>query len=175
VTITYSNDYSTWARNQDPHLAALVTGQSTLTVYGDYLRLLVPPESSLLEVRDGDMPVGAEDVWQEHGKTVFGRYFVLPVDSRKELTFAYTVPAVLDTSQDSFVYRLLVQKQPGTAAVPLRIKLEAPSWAEAVSLELDGQPVALDSLGLETDLHQDRTLVVRLAPRRSEMPRREKG
>ncbi len=66
-----------------------------------------------------------------------------------------------------------MQKQPGTAAVPLRIKMEAPSWAEAVSLELDGQSVALDSLGLETDLRQDRTLVVRLAPRRSEIPRRE--
>jgi hypothetical protein len=68
-----------------------------------------------------------------------------------------------------------VQKQPGTLAVPLRIKVEAPSWAEAVSLELDGQPVALDSLGLETNLRQDREIVVRLAPRRSEIPRREEG
>jgi hypothetical protein len=175
VTITYSNDYSTWARDQDPHLAALLTGQGTLTVYGDYLRLLVPPGTSLLEVREGDTPVGAEGVWQEHGKTVLGRYFVLPIDSRKALTFTYTVPAALDTSQDPFVYRLLVQKQPGTAAVPLRVKVEAPRWAEAVSLELDGQPVALDSLGLETDLRQDRTLVVRLAPQRSEIPRREEG
>ena len=173
VAITYSNDYTTWARDQDPHLAALVTGQSTLTVYGDYLRLLVPPDSSLLEVREGDTPVGAEGVWPEHGKTVLGRYFALPIDSRKTLTFTYTVPAALDTSQDPFVYRLLVQKQPGTAAVPLRIKVEAPRWAKAVSLELDGQPVALDSLGLETDLRQDRTLVVRLAPQRSEIPGRE--
>ena len=124
------------------------------------------------EVREGDTLVGAEDVWQEHGKTVLGRYFALPIDSRKTLTFTYTVPAALDTSQDPFVYRLLVQKQPGTAAVPLRIKVEAPRWAEAVSLELDGRPVALDSLGLETDLRQDRTLVVRLAPQRSEIPGR---
>ena len=175
VTINYSNDYSTWARGQDPHLAALVTGQSTLTVYGNYLRLLVPAESSLLEVREGDTPVGAEGVWQEHGKTVLGRYFALPIDSRKALTFTYTVPDALDTSQDPFLYRLLVQKQPGTAAVPLRIKVEPPSWAEAVSFELDGQPVALDSLAIGTDLRQDRELVVRLAPRRSEIPGREEG
>ena len=175
VTISYDNDYSTWASSQDPQLAALVVGQSTLTVYGDYVRLLVPASSSLLEVRENDTPVGAEAVWLEHGKTVLGRYFALPADSRKTLTFSYTVPAVLDTSQDPFVYRLLVQKQPGTAAVPLRIKVEAPSWAEAVSLELDGEPVALDSLGLQTDLRQDRTLVVRLAPRRSEVPRQEEG
>jgi len=173
VTITYSNDYSTWAQSQDPHLAALVTGQSTLTVYGDYLRLLVPPNASLLEVREDDTAVGAEGVWQEHDKTVLGRYFALPIDSRKTLTFTYGVPDALDTSRDPFVYRLLVQKQPGTAAVPLHIKVDAPRWAQAVWLELDGQPVALDSLGLETDLRQDRTLVVRLAPQRSEIPRRE--
>jgi hypothetical protein len=175
VTVTYGNDYSTWARNQDPQLAALVTGQSILTVYGDYLRLLVPPGSATLEVREDDMLVGAEGVWQEHGKTVLGRYFALPIDSSRTLTFTYTVPAVLDTSQEPFAYRLLVQKQPGTAAVPLRIKVEAPRWAEAISLELDGQPVALDSLGLATDLRQDRTLVVRLTPQRSEIPRREEG
>ena len=175
VAITYSNDYSTWARNQDPYLAALVVGQSTLTVYGDYLRLLVPPGSSLLEVREGDTSVGAEDVWQEHGKTVVGRYFALPIDSQKTLTFTHTVPAALDTSQEPFVYRLLVQKQPGTAAIPLHIKVEAPRWAKVVSLELDGQPVGLDSLGVETDLRRDRTLVVRLTPQRSEIPRRREG
>ena len=42
VAITYSNDYSTWARSQDPHLAALVVGKSTLTVYGDYLPCWCP-------------------------------------------------------------------------------------------------------------------------------------
>jgi hypothetical protein len=133
----------------------------------------VPAESSLLEVREDDTLVGAEDVWQEHGKTVLGRYFALPIDSRKTLSFTYSVPAALDTSQDPFLYRLLVQKQPGTAAVPLRIKIEPPSWAETVSLELDGQPVALDSLALTTDLRQDRKLVVRLTPQRSEIPGRE--
>jgi hypothetical protein len=173
VAVTYSNDYSTWARDQDPHLAALVTGQNSLTVYGDYLRLLVPAGSSLVEVREDDAAVGAEAVSPEHGKTVLGRYFALPIDSRKTLTFSYTVPAALDTSQDPFVYRLLVQKQPGTAAVPLRIKVQAPRWARPVSLELDGQPAPLDSLGLETDLRRDRKLVVRLDPQRSDIPRRE--
>jgi hypothetical protein len=173
VTITYENEYSIWARDQDPRLAALVTGKGTLTVYGDYVRLLIPSGSALLEVRDGDTPVGAESVWQEHGKTVVGRYFALPVDSRKTLTFVYTVPAALDTSRDPFVYRLLVQKQPGTAASPLRIEVETPYWAEAVSLELDGRPVAPESPGLETDLRRDRNLVVRLTPRRSDIPRRE--
>lgn len=172
VTITYANDYTTWAQGVDPHLASLVVGAGTFTVYGNYLRLLVPEGSTVQDVREQGTPVGAEAVWQEHGKTVLGRYFALPQDTTKTLSFTYVVPSALDTSQNPFTYRLLVQKQPGTVAIPLEIRVEPPSWAKTVSLELDGTLVESGSLEVNTDLRVDRTLTVTLVPQWSDIPRR---
>ncbi len=175
VTITYANDYTTWAQGVDPHLASLVVGAGTLTVYGNYLRLLVPEGSTIQDVREEDTSVGAEAVWQEHGKTVLGRYFALTQDATKILSFTYVVPSALDTSQNPFTYRLVVQKQPGTAAIPLRIRVEPPNWAEVVSLELDGKPVESGSLEVSTDLRVDRTLAVTVVPEQSDIPRRSEA
>jgi len=172
VTITYANDYTTWAQGVDPHLASLVVGAGTLTVYGNYLRLLVPEGSTIQDVREQGTPVGAEAVWQEHGKTVLGRYFALLQDTTKTLSFTYLVPSALDTSQNPFTYSLVVQKQPGTTAIPLKISVESPSWAKAVSLELDGTSVESSSLEVSTDLRGDRTLTVTLVPQWSDIPRR---
>jgi hypothetical protein len=156
----------------DPHLASLVVGAGTLTVYGNYVRLLVPEGSTIQDVREEDTSVAAEAVWQEHGKTVFGRYFALTQDATKTLAFTYVVPSALDTSQNPFTYRLVVQKQPGTAAIPLRIRVEPPNWAEVASLELDGTSVESGSLEVSTDLRVDRTLAVTVVPEQSNIPRR---
>ncbi len=168
VTITYASDYQAWARDQDPHLASLVVGAGTLTVYGDYLRLLVPSGSSVQDVLEEGTQAGIEAIWQEHGKTVLGRYFALPLDTAKTLAFTYLVPSALDTSQAPFTYRLLIQKQPGTAAIPLKIRVEPPHWAKDTLLELDGRPVEPGSLAVDTDLRVDRSLVVTIVPQRSE-------
>jgi hypothetical protein len=172
VTITYANDYTNWAKSKDPHLASLIVGAGTLTVYGNYLRLLVPEGSTVEDVREQGTPVAAEAVWQEHGKTVLGRYFALLQDTTKTLSFTYLVPSALDTSQNPFTYRLLVQKQPGTAAIPLKIRVEPPNWAKATSLELDGALVESGSLEVNTDLRVDRTLSVSVVPQRSDIVRR---
>jgi hypothetical protein len=172
VTITYANDYTNWAQSKDPRLASLVVGAGTLTVYGNYLRLLVPEGSTLEDVREQGTPVAAEAVWQEHGKTVVGRYFALLQDTTKTLSFTYLVPSALDTGQNPFTYRLLVQKQPGTAAIPLKIRVEPPDWAKATSLELDEALVESGSLEVNTDLRVDRTLAVSVVPQRSDIPHR---
>jgi len=172
VSITYANDYTNWAQSKDPHLASLVVGAGTFTVYGNYLRLLVPERSTLEDVREQGTPVAAEAVWQEHGKTVLGRYFALLQDTTKTLSFTYLVPSALDTSQNPFTYRLLVQKQPGTAAIPLKIRVEPPDWGKATSLELDGALVESGSLEVNTDLRVDRTLSVSVVPQRSDIVRR---
>jgi hypothetical protein len=171
VTIAYANDYTTWAQGVDPHLASLVVGAGTLTVYGNYVRLLVPEGSTVQDVREQGTPVGTEAVWQEHGKTVLGRYFALTQDATKTLSFTYLVPSALDTSQNPFTYSLVVQKQPGTAGIPLKIRVEPPNWAEAVALELDGALVEASSLEVSTDLRIDRTLVVTAVPQQSDIPR----
>jgi hypothetical protein len=172
VTITYANDYTNWAQDKDPRLASLVVGAGTLTVYGNYLRLLVPEGSAIRDVREQGSSVGAEGVWQEYGKTVLGRYFALPPDATKTLSFTYLVPSALETSRNPFTYHLVIQKQPGTAAIPLKIRVEPPDWAKAVSLQLDGTLVESGSLEVSTDLRVDRTLAVAVVPQGSDIPRR---
>jgi hypothetical protein len=166
VTVTYANDYSAWSQGKDPHLVGLVTGQGDLPLYGDYLRLLVPDGARLREVAEEGVPVGAEDTWSEDGKAVLARYFVLPLDAKKELALTYTVPLVADMSGRPYEYRLYVQKQPGTRAIPLTIAIHPPPGLKIISLQLDGEELKDKPDRIVTDLQEDREVVLRYGPRR---------
>ena len=165
VTVAYANDYSAWSQGKDPHLAGLIIGHGSLSAYGDYLRLLVPDGASLIEVAEEGTPVGAEGTWSEDGKSVLARFFVLPLDAKKELAFTYTAPLVVEMSEDSHEYRLLVQKQPGTRAIPLTVTIDPPPGWKIVSTELDGEELDDKPNRIVTDLLEDREVVVRYEPR----------
>jgi hypothetical protein len=163
VTVSYENDLPAWEEGRDPELVRkLMLGG----MYGGYLRLLVPPRSRLLEVREGTEPTGAEEIGQEQGKTVYGRFFALPKGESKDLSFSYVAPSVVKTIPASREYRLFIQKQPGTAATPLHLTVTLPAGAELLSADLDGSteaahPTADGAIEIETDLSHDRELVVR--------------
>jgi hypothetical protein len=161
VTLTYENQLSDWARLHDPQVVSdlMLTG-----FYGGYLRLLTPPQAQLLDLYLDGQTVGAEDITQELGKASFGRYFPLPKDRQAALSFIYEVPAVVDISQGDHEYRLLIQKQPGTGTMPLKITIGLPSGAKAKSVSLDGQILPDRTLEIETELSVDRELVVRYEP-----------
>jgi hypothetical protein len=165
VTATYANDYSAWSQGKDPHLVKLITGDGSLPLYGDYLRLVVPDGTVLREVAEEGTPVGAEDTWSEDGKAVLARYFVLPLDAKKELALTYTVPLVADMSARPYEYRLYVQKQPGTRAIPLTITIDPPPGWKIVSTELDGEELDGKPNRIVTDLREDREVVLRYGPR----------
>jgi len=143
----------------------LATGDGSLTLYGDYLRVLVPDGAALEEVAGEGRPVGPEDVWDENGRTVLARYFTLPLDAKKEIAFTYGVPAVSDMAMKPYVYRLFVQKQPGTRAIPLTITIHPPPGWKIVSTELDGEELEGKPNRIVTDLREDREVVVRYGPR----------
>ena len=166
VTVAYANDYSAWSEGKDPHLARVVTADGLLQLYGDYLRLMVPDGANLMEVAEEGTPVGAEDTWSEDKKAVLARFFVLPLDAKKELAFTYTVPSVVKMSEDFHEYRLFVQKQPGTLAIPLTITIDPPPGWKLVSTELDGDELEGKPNRIVTDLREDREIVVRYEPRR---------
>lgn len=166
VTVAYTNEYSAWSEGKDPHLARVVTVDGLLQLYGDYLRLLVPDGASLIEVAEEGTPVGADDTWSEDGKAVLARFFVLPLDAKKELAFTYTVPVVVEMSEDFHEYRLFVQKQPGTRAIPLTVAIDPPPGWKLVSTELDGDELESKPNRIVTDLREDREIVVRYEPRR---------
>jgi len=163
VTVNYVNDYSAWAEQTDPGLVEIATARG---LYGDYLRVLVPDGAELERVAEEGRPVGLEDEWDENGRTVLARYFTLPLDASKEIAFTYAVPAVVDMTTNPYAYRILVQKQPGTRAIPLTITIDPPSGWKIVSTELDGEELESKPNRIVTDLREDREVVVRYEPRR---------
>lgn len=165
VTVSYTNDHSSWAERNDPRLVQLVTGSGSLNVYGNYLRLLVPAGSSLQAVAQGREPVGAEDSWLESERTVFARYFALPLDATQEIAFSYAVPSIADMRGNPYQYRLFVQKQPGTRAIPLAVTIHPPPGLKIMSTELEGEELEGRPNQIETDLREDREVVVRYGPR----------
>ncbi|MGB6837545.1 MAG: DUF4012 domain-containing protein [Dehalococcoidia bacterium] len=166
VTVNYANDYSAWAERANPDLVRIATGGGKLTLYGNYLRVLVPDGAALEEVTVEGLPVGPEDVWHENGRTVLARYFTLPLDAEREIAFTYAVPSVSDMATNPYTYRLLVQKQPGTRAIPLTITIHPPAGLKIVSTELDGEELEGKPNRIVTDLQEDREVAVRYQPGR---------
>jgi hypothetical protein len=87
--------------------------------YWDYVRIYVPGGSELKEVRGFD-PDSVESLPGERGTQVFAGYFVLAPGEKRRVTLSYDLPATVVADS---TYRLYAQKQPGTAAVPLRVQV----------------------------------------------------
>jgi hypothetical protein len=138
--------------------------------YWDYVRVYVPagsqlrqgpdlplpPGSLLARNRDGVAPEPISPTLTEDGWSVWAAFFDLTTLEQQTLTFEYQLPAgVVEYDLDGCArYRLRVQKQPGTDAVPLRVEVTLPPAAELVATISAGLPV------LDTDLRTDRQFEV---------------
>ncbi len=145
LTLTYWNHFDRWTSAEtresfgglcfDPETEDL---ESYSGCYGDYVRLYVP-EGSRFVSADG-FHDGME-YREEAGRTVIAGYVrVLPGEQRM-VTVTY-VPAAAPVDGQ---YRLTVQKQPGTSALPIEIEIHL---VGSTPLEA----------GLQTDLRVDRTV-----------------
>lgn len=157
VTSSYENDLPAWAAGRDPGLVRrLMLGG----VYGGYVRLLAPAGGTIERVTIKEREVGPEEVGEEHDKAVFGRFFALSSGETTAVGFSYTTPGVVRLDDAVFEYRLYLQRQSGTDAIPVRLHVELPDGAELESASLDGD--AMDAPhSIATNLAQDRELVVR--------------
>lgn len=156
LRVSYRNTLPEWSAGRDPELVRRLMLDG---LYGGYLRVLTPASSRLDGVQLAGREVGAEEISTEQGKDVFGRYFSLAAGEATELTFDYASFATVRSEGDLLVYRLFLQKQPGTGALPFRLRISLPEATFLHSVELDGAPVP--SLTIDTDLAQDREIVVR--------------
>ncbi len=84
--------------------------------YWDYVRVYVPEGSEVDMVLGAD---GAVEVYEESGRTVIATSFLLETGQARRIQITYR-PSLEETSSG---YRLLVQKQPGTEALPLRVRV----------------------------------------------------
>lgn len=155
VSHTTTNPFPDWQRGRDPRLvrALMLDG-----AYGSYLRLYAPPQAQLLDLRVSSQPAGAQQVDIEYNKRVFARFTPVLPGETKVVEFRYRSEGVVDQLDDGWQrYRLYVQKQPGTGAIPLTVRLNLPADAEVRSTTLDGHKT---STTIATDLRVDRTIEV---------------
>jgi len=140
--------------------------------YWGYLRLYVPQGSQLLQATRTPVPAShllngrgtsGEPVIEplEAGTTVFATFFELAPATRKEIHFEYEPPPeIVRREADGYRYELLIQKQPGTDATPVEVKVLLPQGAEVVSSEPDPVNVEEARIRYTFDLSTDRKLVL---------------
>jgi predicted metal-dependent hydrolase len=166
LEVAYRNDLPAWERGRDPVLVKrLMLGG----MYGGYLRLFAASGARLLEAHQDGAPAGVDEVSAEMGHSVFGRFFAVPSGESRRLSFAYVAPAVVRpdgrpsgrVERGVHEYRLFLQKQPGTAAVPWHLRIVLPEGARVLSVELDGEARHASDIDLSMDLGRDREVVVR--------------
>jgi hypothetical protein len=121
----------------------------TQRCYWDYLRVYLPAGSELVEVLGADEPA---QVYQESGHTVVATSFLLETGGARQIQIRYR-PAL---PPGPGRYRLLVQKQPGTGPLPLRVSI-APAAGASPTLTSPAKMVWLDGRAVwQGDLAQDR-------------------
>jgi hypothetical protein len=97
----------------------------------------------------------------EAGKNVFATFFVVPPGEEREIAFGYELPPdILEREGSSTRYRLLIQKQPGTAAIPLQVTITLPDGCEVVSTQPEVSSSIDGVVVFETNLLVDREFEV---------------
>jgi len=119
LTLTYTHPITATDPGCDPSprygagYAALIK-----RCYFDYVRVYAPAGSRLIDV-DGMAPETVTSEAGEAGTQRFGGFFILPPNNRQVVTWTYRLPAGL--TPDS--YALIVQRQSGTAPLPITLDI----------------------------------------------------
>ncbi len=164
LTVTYQNRYGQRAATRvwrelhselyDFHTHTMQPGTGVLATY---VRVLVPPGSALLAAEGGDdQPGDAADA----GRTELSSYLVVRPDQSRSLLFRY-MPAV--TGAPAGTYRLTVQKQPGTVAEPLTVRVHLDAHLGPVILHSGWVRQGTTTWQYSGDLRQDQHLSLQWA------------
>lgn len=133
--------------------------------YYDYLRLVVPRGSQLRETTAHPVPGkyllsgvvtdGKAETLQDAppGWTMFGQFFVVEYGRQLLTRFEYDLPVVVTTISGQNRYALHLQKQSGTDAMPVKVRLILPAQAQLISAS--PSPFTQSKGELEFDLHLD--------------------
>ncbi len=97
------------------------TFSDVTTRYRDWVRIMVPAGSTLIESSGAQPPEdqqgdGTLEITQEHGTMQFGAYITVEPRYTKVFTLDYRLPdRIYDTLKNTHTYSLLLQKQPGNS------------------------------------------------------------
>jgi hypothetical protein len=158
LTYEIANPFPEWKQGRDPRMVQQLMLEG---VYGCYLRIYTPEKARLVDVRLQGQSAGAEQVDLELGKRVFGRFFPVMPGSSASVQFLYETPGLVQRDNDGFYrYRVYVQKEAGTEALPLEINLALPKGAKLTEALIDGKSVDVEGTKLVTDLRTDRQIEI---------------
>ncbi len=147
--------------------------------YYNYLRVYTLQGTTLLDatphavpaawmILNQDVPAQVDTLDEEiDGVQGYGTLLVVPGGQTLETAFRFRLPArVLSDGPDpnQMTYRLKVQKQPGTLAIPLTVRIHLPSGTAILSAPA-GSLIQSDNLLINTNLTQDVELDVVFVPK----------
>ncbi len=144
--------------------------------YWNYVRVYVPEGASLLTSERESLPSGSllslyhfalpadagpDTGPVEKGKVPFGLFFLLEPGGERDVRLPYRLPAGLVQKEGgSWRYQLLVQKQAGALAVPLRLMVSLPPNSRLVTARPDPFSVQPDAVAFELSLGMDQEIEV---------------
>jgi hypothetical protein len=144
--------------------------------YWDYLRVLAPAGSDLLSMSPAPLPAGSlalsfRGLPADHdtarvgetpdGLTSFEQLLVVPGGGRKEVRYEYVLPAgVVCEHNGSHIYRLQVQKQAGTHALPLRVVVSLPLHSRVIDVAPSPSYIGDNRLVFDLSLITDQQIAV---------------
>lgn len=117
--------------------------------YWDYVRVYLPLGSELIDLVGAD---GPHEIYDESNRTVVAFSMLLGAAEARQIQIVYrpSLPAAEDE------YQLVVQKQPGTGNLPLRIRLIPPTGRTPKTAQPQGL-IWLDGMAIwQGDLNEDR-------------------
>lgn len=156
LTYEIGNPFPDWQEGRDPQLVRSLMLDG---VYGCYLRVYASEQARLLDVRLAGKSAGAEQVDVERGRKVFGRFFPVLPGASASVQFFYETPSIVEEGPDGlFRYRVYVQKEAGTEALPLEVHMVLPKGARLESARVDGE--AVEGMSIVTDLRTDREIEI---------------
>ncbi len=148
--------------------------------YYDYLRVYLPAGTRLqsatphavtraeMVLLDRDVPARVDTLEDElPGLQGFGTLLVVPMGKTLETDFQFDLPPGIfpvDPVSHEQVYRLKVQKQPGTGAVPVTVRVHLPSSAKILSVSPEGSVQQGNNLLFDLALKTDVNIQIRFQP-----------
>jgi hypothetical protein len=141
--------------------------------YWDYLRVYSRADTVLVnsnpkaipgnEMLGGkDLPAQMDDLTNENNDLIkgYGTFFVVPAGEANLTSYQFALsPTLLQTVGNRSTYTLTVQKQAGTAAIPIKISITLPPSASLVDASLPGEQNG-NSWVFTTNLRQDLNFTV---------------
>jgi hypothetical protein len=161
LTVGWTNAIETDAGRPYRELRTL----EDLRTLGMYFRLYVPERSRLEAVSGGttSQQTAPSDMGDESGRMVIANYFRIPPGSAR-LSYRWISPYPADLGEDGIAtYSLVIQRQPGLRAGPLRLRITAPAGATILDAS-PGLTLAGDVASVDTTFDRDVVVVVRYRP-----------